>query len=212
MTTKLCKIKGCEEPHWAKGYCNLHYRRRTQFKDSRVPTAVALPTYNRLLEIYGSQEKLAVALGTNRMQLNKLLRRSKFVMKSTFDIAMALLAQHEAEMPTKVGGIPLEVVDAAQLSLILRKWVVKYLADRGGNKFEGPTGAIAFWTKMSERNVSRYVNNEDIGPYIDVNTAEVLLIAIEEENALRDGRLEVIPNPALSMELWVKRMKDRGCI
>lgn len=205
---RVCIISDCDSPHVAKGLCQKHYMQRYRDGGGRIDYVIAKPVFDKLFVIYGSKAAVARELGITKQGISAITRRGK-INQTTLDKALALLAKNKQPG----GNIPLEVVDANLFALILRAWVVKYLADRPQSRqFTGPTAAIAFWAGISERTVSRYVNNDSENPWVDINVAERLLIPIEEENALRDGRLPVFPNPSLSMELWMTRMKERGCI
>lgn len=212
LLMKKCKVKGCRLPHQSLGYCNKHYKQQREGWDERVDLALVKPVFDRLVEILGTRRQVAIELGTTPSTLSHILNHQNYIHQKTFDKALALLAKYEESNPKT--SVPLEVVDAEKLAEILGGWVVKYLADRPSemHTFAGPTGAIAFWSGVSEKSVSRYVNNTGLAqPWVSLSAAEKLLIAINEELALRDGRLEVFPNPSLSLVEWSKRMRLRGC-
>jgi hypothetical protein len=48
--------------------------------------------------------------------------------------------------------------------------------------------------------------------HTELRIADAILSAIEEVGALEDGRIEVIPNPLMSMERWLVWKAEQGCI
>ena len=201
----------------AKGLCSKHYMRR--YRDTGTGGWIELhktfPVFNRLIAIYGNKSEVAKALNIPRQGF--LAPRKKYIQQRTFDRAMELLKEHEAELANT--NYPLEVVSADALSQILRAWSVTWLKEHppvetfGKNTMRtGPSQVIADRSGLNVRTVSRWINNELKAVHVDAYVADKLLDAIDDTNALIDGRLTVIPNPALSMETWVKRMSARGCI
>lgn len=183
--------------------------------NGRIAIAEAQPVFDRLIAMYGTKAKVAKALGIHKQGF--LNPNKTYIHYKTYNRARELLAAKEDELSTST-HVPLEVVDKHQLALILRKWVVQYVANRpeGFDDFSGPTQVIAERSGKSIRVVSGYINETHFHGtstnYVDVKVADELLIAIDETNAFYDGRLPIIPNPLLSMERWFERMETRGCI
>lgn len=178
-----------------------------------VPIADAMVVFDRLIAIYGTKAKVAKALGIHKQGF--LNPNKKYIQRRIFNKGRKLLAEHEKEtLPSSAGGLPLEVVDAKALSVVLRAWCVKFLAERPPQygDYTGPTKVLAHRTGKTERNVSNYINGTSPSPWVGVSVADALLLAIDEDGALRDGRIEVFPNPQLSMEAWLERMSRRGCV
>jgi hypothetical protein len=198
----------------------MHYMRvyRSGTTDAGwIALYVVQPLFDRLLEIYGTKAELARQLGIPKQGF--LAPRQKFMQYKRVLLARELLRKHETHLPKdhKTNGAPLEVVETAALSLVLRAWVVEYLKERpqqenGRQKiYAGPTQVIAERAGVSVRVVSRWVNNDSGQPYVGVDVADRLLLAIDESNALIDGRLPIMANPTLNMEAWLERMSRRGC-
>lgn len=171
--------------------------------------------FDRLIVIYGTKAKVAKALGIHKQGF--LNPNKKLIQRKTLNRAMALLKEHEVDLhQSKLGGsYPLEVVESALLSKILRAWVVIYLKERTDERnhnFMGPTKVIADRAGISERQASAYINDTTPTPWIGVATADKVLIAIDQHYVLMDGTLPVIPNPSLSMEAWIDWMGRKGCI
>lgn len=115
-----------------------------------------------------------------------------------------------------------EVVSGEELSSVMRKWVVRFLADRpldshaiGENswgeqaEFIGPMQMLTEHTEINIRRVRGICNGEF--KYVPLTQAEALLIAIGEEYKLSNGEIRVIPNPMWTPEQWVDYMQSRGC-
>jgi hypothetical protein len=173
------------------------------------------PVFDRLIAIYGTKAKVAKALGIHKQGF--LNPNKKLIQRKTLDRALELLKEHEVNLYQKRtgGSVPLEVVESIKLSEILRAWVVTYLIEHDDDRnhmFEGPTKVIANRAGISERQASAYINNTTPSPWVGVNTADKVLVAIDQHYVLRDGTLPVIANPTLSMEAWVRYMEGRGCI
>lgn len=189
-------------------------KKRQHRKDGWVPITSVQPLFDRLIAIYGTKAKVAKAMGIPKQGF--LNPNKEYIQQKTYNKARELLATHEGIQRPNV-NVPLEVVDRHQLALVLRRWVVEYLAQHPLDSFDstaGPTQVIAERTGKSGRVVSGYINesSDSNSPYVSVTVADELLIAIDETNAFYDGRLPVVANPTLSMELWLARMAQRGCI
>jgi len=103
-----------------------------------------------------------------------------------------------------------EVVPGYELSIILREWVVSWLADRPlivGGDFEGPHSWLAAKTRINVRRVSGLINGEYT--CVPVSQADLVLQAIERTDKFTE--LHVIPNPNWSPERWHEYMSERGC-
>lgn len=54
------------------------------------------------------------------------------------------------------------------------------------------------------------VVRRDRARYVGLNIADLLLRAVGETSALRDGRIQVLPNPRWSAAGWEREMLSRG--
>lgn len=182
-------------------------------KDGWIPLAHVQPLFDRLIAIYGTKAEVAKAMGIKKQGF--LAPRKIYIQQKTYTKARELLASHETGLYKQ--NVSLEVVDRTQLALILRQWVIEFLANRPpayDRYVSGPTQVIAERSGKSMRVVSGYINEtHHTGvPWVGADIADALLIAIDETNAFYDGRLPVFPNPSLRMESWLTRMEARGCI
>lgn len=189
------------------------YKRK---KAGWVEIANVQPVFDRLIVIYGTKAKVAKALGIHKQGF--LHPDKKLIQRKTFNKALDLLVEHEKvdhAIRNITGGVPLEVVEVAELSIHLRNWVVEYLADHPDVRnsiFAGPTKVMAFRSGLNVKTVSMFINNTYITPFVSVYVADKILTGIELQHLLSDGTIKVIPNPSLSMESWVKWMEIKGCI
>lgn len=175
-----------------------------------VEISTVLPVFERLIEIYGTKAQVAKALGLHKQGF--LAPSKKYMQRRTFDRCLALLAEHEQHLARKKSGHHVEVISGSALSTILRRWVVNFLAEheRDYGPFAGPMQVLAFRSGFSVRRASGYANGEY--EFVSVEAADKLLTAIDEGYHLSNGTLEIVVNPALSMEAWVAWMERRGCI
>ena len=119
-----------------------------------------------------------------------------------------------------------EIVPGYQLSEILRRWVVEWLADRPrnhtpmgvgvheieeGDVFMGPVDWLAEKTEINVRRVQGFVN----GDYatVGLSQADAVLTAIGHnvDYLNNTGEIMILPNPNWSQEKWIAYMEDRGC-
>lgn len=117
-----------------------------------------------------------------------------------------------------------EVVLGSELSAVLRKFVVEWLADRPnvfgggvlnvdekelGDFYMGPINYLAEKTEIHVTRVGKIVNGEF--DTIGLSQADALLTAANLSHKLGTDELHVIPNPGWSPERWVEYMQSRGC-
>lgn len=117
-----------------------------------------------------------------------------------------------------------EGVLGEQLSIVLRRFVVEWLADRPTNHtpmgqlnsektqaevFMGPIQYLAEKTEINIRRVSAIVNGEI--DFVGLSQADKLLLAANLDHKLDTDEIRVISNPKWSLERWVEYMEARGC-
>lgn len=117
-----------------------------------------------------------------------------------------------------------EGVLGEQLSIVLRRFVVEWLADRPmkhmpmgqtptestqSEVFMGPIQYLAEKTEINIRRVSAIVNGEI--DFVGLSQADKLLIAANLDHKLDTDEIRVISNPKWSLERWVEYMEARGC-
>ena len=116
-----------------------------------------------------------------------------------------------------------EIVEAEPLGEILRAWIVRYLAARPAKAMAvttdpdystpvahfGPIQWLSFHTGIHIKRTSEICNSKL--EFVTFSEADKLLTAIGEEHHLREGTVEVFPNPHLSREEYERRRAERGC-
>jgi hypothetical protein len=125
-------------------------------------------------------------------------------------------------MPKYGGQGEAEIVPGYELSPVLRKWVVEWLAERPldyrplgvtrgeqdlSNTFMGPIDWLAEKTGIHTRRVSGIVNGEF--ETVPLSQADALLSAIGR-NDLLGYEINVWPNPNWSLEKWMAYMQEHG--
>lgn len=119
-------------------------------------------------------------------------------------------------------GAPLLVVRASELAEAMRPWVerervkAKDAKAASSHGFRpnpmahrmGPMKWLSQETGLDESRVSRIYRCAH--KFVNLDIAEKLLIAIGEQHAVHDGRIHILPNPAMKRATWRERMKAQG--
>lgn len=104
--------------------------------------------------------------------------------------------EHKPKPKRQFDQWPLEVVNGEELAAILDQWVEQH---SGNNQI------LAQRTGVDESSIRRI--RIRTYQYVSAYKADVLLVAIGRSL----NELQVVPNPRLSQEVWLARMKERGC-
>jgi hypothetical protein len=135
------------------------------------------------------------------------------------------------------GGVEPEAVNADDLVKIMREWLARYGKDHPIDKPFHTTQTAKFdengrfsGTESDKRRlfhfsgISYIVHHSGVSDrrvrgllmgevkWVRLSIADKILTAIGESYKLANGELEVVPNPAMSQELWLLKMQERGCI
>jgi len=124
----------------------------------------------------------------------------------------ALRAEVEAEEKKYGGKGEAQVVFGSQLSDVLKKWevefVAKYPPDALWGKVMGPRDWLKEMTGLHVRRIYGLLEGEY--RFVSLSQADLLLTVIERSDLLYDT-IHVIPNPNWSPERWLAYMEERGC-
>ena len=106
------------------------------------------------------------------------------------------------------------VVRTAELSAVLSLWLSKHngrFPNGHDGVFTGGYDYIMYLRpELTPRQLYRIVAVEAKHTFLRI--ADDILTAIDEQGALQDGRIEVIPNPRWNHEKWLAWKAEQGCI
>jgi hypothetical protein len=80
--------------------------------------------------------------------------------------------------------------------------------DEHGSPILAGSGWLAHATGLNERSVRRILQSDQ--QWVTLTLADKLLTAAGLNQALRDGRCRVVPNPLLTLETWAARIRACG--
>lgn len=119
------------------------------------------------------------------------------------------------------GGSDLEVVWTAELGPIITGWRAAWDANRPYVHQWKTRMALErrFVTALDYLSVNAEVAKRKINAiqaqqyrFTALGVADRLLVVMNLEHLLDDGTIHVVPNPSMSLEHWLRRMAERGCV